>query len=382
MRIAIDWDGTVVSQDRPYDDLVTPMEFIPGAKEGLLALKRAGHVLLLWSARASRALLYDPLLDPLVRAGAAPMDRRSWLASRHLHRARYEQMIDFVNRELAGIFDAIDDGQCGKPLVDLFIDDRSMAMRGPATWARISRTYGEAEPLFDQELTPELLDTPVARLNLVPTGKLKDIIDRIGADLRAAGIMHFDPIFALGDSGFWCADRALTINLPWFLATEQLFQAAQPRYPMTWFNIERGVRHEVGHAVGYAFELWKRPDWTATFGDFTKPYPKTSGSWPVKENSPDFVEYVLDSGKGYGQKHPDEDWAETFAAWLDRSFDKTKLAGGAAAKMAYVARVAGDVLTGWPTNHDLGVPKEWRAAYPQQTVREALGLPKTDSGAQ
>jgi hypothetical protein len=44
--------------------------------------------------------------------------------------------------------------------------------------------------------------------------------------------------------------------------------------------------------------------------------------------------------------------------------------------------VAGDVLTGWPTNHDLGVPKEWRAAYPQQTVREALGLPKTDSGAQ
>jgi hypothetical protein len=257
-----------------------------------------------------------------------------------------------------------------------------MAMRGPATWSRISRVYGEAEPLFDQELTPELLDTPVARLNLVPTGKLKDILDRVRSDLRSAGITHFEPMFALGDSGFWCADRALTINLPWFLATEQLFQAAQPRYPMTWFNIERGVRHEVGHAVGYAFELWKRPDWTATFGDFTKPYPKTSGSWPVKENSPDFVEYVLDSGKGYGQKHPDEDWAETFAAWLDRSFDKTKLAGGAAAKMAYVARVAGDVLTGWPTNHDLGVPKEWRAAYPQQTVREALGLPKTDSGAQ
>ena len=378
----IDFDGTVVKQDRPYDDITSPLEFMDGAKEALLSLKRAGHWLVLWSGRANRALLYDPLLDPLVRAGVKPANRKAWLESRHLHLARYHQMIEFVNLEMPGVFDAIDDGSAGKFSFDFIVDDKAFVMRGPATWSRIQRQLGEVEPLFDQELTPELLDTPVARLNLVPTGKLKDILDRVRADLRAAGITHFEPIFALGDSGFWCADRALTINVPWFLATEQLFQAAQPRYPMTWFNVERGVRHEVGHAVGYAFELWKRPDWTATFGDFTKPYPKTSGSWPVKENSPDFVEYVLDSGKGYGQKHPDEDFAETFAAWLDRSFDKGKLARGAIAKLAYAGHVAATVLTGWPVNHDLGVPKEWRAAYSGQTVRDALGLPKTDSGEQ
>ena len=42
MRVGIDFDGTVVSQDRPYADVVSPLEFVPGAKEGLLALKAAG----------------------------------------------------------------------------------------------------------------------------------------------------------------------------------------------------------------------------------------------------------------------------------------------------------------------------------------------------
>jgi hypothetical protein len=379
MKIAVDFDGTIVTQDRPYSDITTPPEFIPGAKEGLLALKKAGHLLVLWSGRASRALLYDPNLDPLVRAGVVDVNRRAWLESRHLHRARYEQMVAFVERELPGVFDAIDDGLAGKFSFDLVIDDKAMVMRGAATWSRIARVYGEQEPLFEELPAATILDRPVASLNLVPIGPLKDILDTVRGELRAAGIVHFEPIFGLGDSGFWCADRAITVNLPWFLATPELKQLAEARYPMDWGNVLRGIRHETGHAVNYAFELWKRDDWRQLFGDFTKPYPKVEGSWPIIEGSPDFVEYVQDSGPCYGQRHPDEDWAESFAAWLDTTFDASKAGPGALRKMAYVNWLsATGVLAGWPTNHDIGVPKEWRAAYAGQTVRQALAIPVTN----
>jgi hypothetical protein len=372
MRIAVDFDGTIVTQDRPYNDVTTPMEFMPGAKEALQALRRAGHILLLWSARASRALLYDPNLDPLVRARAVEVNRQAWLDSRALHRARYDQMIQFVNQELPGIFDAIDDGLGGKPSVDLFIDDKAMAFRGPATWARVQRVYGEEDVLFD-EPPLALLDTPVANLNLVPTGPLKDILASVAAELKAAGIAHFEPQVAFGDSGFWCADRANTINVPWFLATPELYQLAQSRYPMQWSDVLRGVRHEVGHAVNYAFELWKREDWKQTFGDFTKVYPERP--WPVVTGSPDFVEYVKDSGPGYGQRHPDEDWAETFACWLDPASSwRDVYRAGARRKLEYVVLVARDVLCGFPTNLNQGVPSAWRAAYQGQTVAQALTI--------
>jgi hypothetical protein len=372
MRIAVDFDGTIVSQDRPYNDLSSPLEFIPGAKEGLLSLRRAGHSLLLWSARASRALLADPNLDPFVRAGVVKSNRSHWLESRHLHRARFEAMVEFVNRELPGVFDAIDDGLAGKPSVDLFVDDRSMVMRGPATWSRIARTYGEAEPLYDDVL-PDLLARPVASLNLVPTGRLKEILDQVRGELKRAGIVHFEPIFGLGDSGFWCADRAITVALPWFLATEELKALAEHRYPMDWENVLRGVRHEIGHAINYAFELWKTEEWRQLFGDFTKPYP--AADWPILPDKQNFVEYVRDSGPFYGMRHPDEDFAETFAAWLDPSF-WDNLTDGAGEKMHYVDRVARTVLTGMPTNLDLGVVGDFRSAYPGQTVGQALGIPK------
>jgi hypothetical protein len=373
--IGLDFDGTIVTQERPYEDVTSPLEFVEGAREGLLALKAAGHVLMLWSARASRALLLDPSLDPLVRCGAKEVNRAAWEQSRHVHRARYDQMIDFVERELPGVFACIDDGLGGKPLVDLFIEDKAFVMRGPGTWARLVRTYGE--PPEGEPFVPlALLDRPVASLNLVPTGPLKDIIASVVAELKAAGITHFEPHFALGDAGFWCADRAITVNIPWYLATPELKQLAEPRYPTYWSDVLRGVRHEVGHAVNYAFELWKRDDWKKTFGDFKQPYPE-SRPWPYVADSPDFVQYVKDSGPGYAQRHPDEDFAETFAVWLDPgSHWPERYTAGALKKLNYVAFLGHRVLGGWPTNLKLGVPREWRAAYPGQTVAQALAVPE------
>ena len=141
--IAIDFDGTIVEQrGRDYNDVTTPMKFLPGAREGLMALKRAGHVLLLWSGRASPALLENPMLDPLVRAGVRRVSPTAWPEQQRINRARYQQMLDFVRVELPGVFAAIDDGRGGKPQVDLFIEDKCLRYDSTMTWKRIVDGYG------------------------------------------------------------------------------------------------------------------------------------------------------------------------------------------------------------------------------------------------
>lgn len=143
MLIAIDFDGVIVEQDRPYDDATTPLAFKPGARDGLLALKRAGHKLLLWSARMSPAL-FNPDLDPLARVGVRPrvLSHRAI----EINLARQRQMLEFVAAELQGVFDAIDDGSGGKPIVDMFIDDRCLRLGKGAkaySWDDIAHAWGE-----------------------------------------------------------------------------------------------------------------------------------------------------------------------------------------------------------------------------------------------
>lgn len=142
MIIAVDFDGTIVEQEgRPYDDVVTPLRFMPGAREGLLALKNAGHVLILWSGRVSATIQPDPGAS-LVRAGIIGSGPRS-----ALNQARYRQMVDFVTTHLSGVFAAIDDGRSGKPPAELFIDDRAMRLGaggGAVSWPTLAEWYGEA----------------------------------------------------------------------------------------------------------------------------------------------------------------------------------------------------------------------------------------------
>jgi hypothetical protein len=146
MIIAVDFDDTIVEQGE-YADTTTPLRFKPGAREGLYSLKEAGHVLILWSGRASRALLYNPELDPLVRAGVRKLNHGRWLERRPVHLARYRQMLAFVAAELPDVFAAIDDGAGGKPSADLFIDDKALRLGrgfgiGGTDWNEIARAYG------------------------------------------------------------------------------------------------------------------------------------------------------------------------------------------------------------------------------------------------
>jgi hypothetical protein len=72
----------------------------------------------------------------------------------------------------------------------------------------------------------------------------------------------------------------------------------------------RILRHETGHAISHAYQLYFRKEWKKIFGDFRKPYPL----WYVPDvSSRNFVTHL---NAWYAQAHPLEDFAETFAVWL------------------------------------------------------------------
>jgi hypothetical protein len=72
----------------------------------------------------------------------------------------------------------------------------------------------------------------------------------------------------------------------------------------------RLLRHEAGHALDTAYGLRKRADWRRIFGPASTRYPGTYMPRPSSSH------HVLHLGHWYAQSHPTEDFAETFAVWL------------------------------------------------------------------
>jgi hypothetical protein len=77
----------------------------------------------------------------------------------------------------------------------------------------------------------------------------------------------------------------------------------------------RYLRHEMGHVVNYAYQLYNREDWVQLFGSMTQPYIEEYRPEPFSRR------YVMHLPGWYAQKHPDEDWAETFAIWMTSGLD-------------------------------------------------------------
>jgi hypothetical protein len=72
----------------------------------------------------------------------------------------------------------------------------------------------------------------------------------------------------------------------------------------------RILRHEAGHALDTAYGLRRRSGWRAVFGRSSKPYSRHYAARPASRR---FVQHL---GHWYAQSHPTEDFAETFAVWL------------------------------------------------------------------
>ncbi|MCI0334879.1 MAG: hypothetical protein L0228_16825 [Planctomycetes bacterium] len=193
-----------------------------------------------------------------------------------------------------------------------------------------SHTAVSHESLLERrigDLNLRLDGTPVARL----TRRLYDELERVGLLFRP-------PVYLSDDWG--CPDRVPIIGVPFYMADPALTRLADELMEgveaETDEEIMRYLRHEAGHAFNYAYRLYDTPDWTAMFGPFLRPY---TDEYTPKTFSRSFVRHLP---AWYAQKHPDEDFAETFAVWLDPRLNWREVYAdwGCLRKLKYVDELA------------------------------------------
>lgn len=162
----------------------------------------------------------------------------------------------------------------------------------------------------------ELLNTRICDLELTVKGRpILPFIRRLNQELDAKK-MKFEPEYYLTD-GWGCPDEVPVIGIPFYLADERLFrieeeQTGEIENPQMTMML---LRHEAGHAINYAYRLYEIPEWAEMFGSFSRPYRDNFRPNPFSRQ---FVRHIVhhEYGRTYAQKHPDEDFAETFAVWL------------------------------------------------------------------
>jgi hypothetical protein len=194
-----------------------------------------------------------------------------------------------------------------------------------------------AEPVRFHE--SNLWSTPIRDLGLTIEGtRLEPILDEFAGELRAAGLTRIRPRFYLSTE--WGVPfETVAMAIPFYLARPDLTALHAERVGhvegFDRADILRYLRHEMGHVVNYAYRLYDQEEWVKQFGSITQPYGEDYRPEPFSRR------YVRHLPGWYAQKHPDEDWAETFAVWLTPGLDWRLEYGGwpvAAAKLAYCER--------------------------------------------
>ncbi|MFI5257485.1 MAG: putative zinc-binding metallopeptidase [Gemmatimonadales bacterium] len=194
-------------------------------------------------------------------------------------------------------------------------------------------------PEWDLERA-ELLGRRISELGLVIDGsRVERLVARLHDELRERGIAFRPPVYLSDQWG--CPDGTPVIGVPFYLADARL-ERIEAEHAGTIESDEeamRYLRHEAGHAVNYAFRLYERPEFAALFGDYARPYDEHYRADPL---SRDHVRHILG---WYAQKHPDEDFAETFAVWLTPELDwRTEYAGwGALRKLTWMDEIMGEI---------------------------------------
>lgn len=200
----------------------------------------------------------------------------------------------------------------------------------------------------------KLLELRMCDLGVTIAGtELEQRIAQVNAELDARGLV-FRPHYWLSDDWF-TPDGVPGIAIPFYLAHPRLAKLELTQM----LEVEGGdaasclriLRHEVGHALDNAFQLRLRQTRRRVFGTPATPYPEY---YTPKPYSKSFVQHL---DHWYAQSHPDEDFAETFAVWLDP-------------QSAWTTRYAG-----WPAERKLeyvdGLMRRLRGARPRiRTKRE------------
>jgi len=189
----------------------------------------------------------------------------------------------------------------------------------------------------------EILSKPIRDLGLKLEGSpIERFVQQLYRELDVKGLYKFRPLCYLTDE-WGCPSGEPVIGIPFYLANPDLAQLEREMNDLEDAReIMMYMRHEAGHAFNYAYQLYKTAEWREVFGPFRRAYRDTYRPVPFSRK------YVRHMAGWYAQKHPDEDFAETFAVWLTpRSNWRKRYRGwGAMAKLQYMDQVAkkfGDV---------------------------------------
>ena len=224
---------------------------------------------------------------------------------------------------------------------------------------------------MDQINYQKFLTTRICDLELDVEDSMASCLKRLRRELRDHRILLW-PDFYFGNE-WGCVNKKISISIPFYLATAELrtLEGDPPKNE----EVFKILRHETGHAVNYGYRLWKREGWKDIFGDFDKRYPRQYLD-RVNPWSKSYVRHLHYLGDPhYAQKHPDEDWAETFAIWLDpRSHwqQKYRTWPNAFEKISYVDHLMEEVGGKEPPN--LGKKKDGEFTTIEESVSEWWGL--------
>jgi hypothetical protein len=193
-----------------------------------------------------------------------------------------------------------------------------------------------AMPLQEPFQEKQLASVPIRDLHLTIAGTpLEPILAAFEAELSRAGIRRLRPRFYLSTE--WGVPfGTVAIAIPFYLARPELTTLHAERTGHVEgsgrADILRYLRHEMGHVVNYAYRLYEQEEWVKHFGSITQPYLEEYRPEPFSRR---FVRHLPG---WYAQKHPDEDWAETFAVWMTPGLDWHRDYAGwpeALAKLSY-----------------------------------------------
>lgn len=195
----------------------------------------------------------------------------------------------------------------------------------------------KTEPANHDLTHDELLSRPIRELGLKLEGSpVERFVEQLYRELTAKGLTKFRPEVYLTDE-WGCPSGEPIIGIPFYLASAALAQLEKETHDLEDAReIMMYLRHEAGHAFTYAYKLHTKPEWKQIFGPFRRPYRDNYRPAPFSRD------YVRHLPGWYAQKHPDEDFAETFAVWLTpRSNWRKRYRGwGAMEKLQYLNRLA------------------------------------------
>ena len=231
-----------------------------------------------------------------------------------------------------------------------------------------------------QSQRDQLLGHRISDLGLSIRGtRVERLVDQLYHELADKGLRFRPPVYLSDQWG--CPDETPLIGVPFYLADPRLERIEAEMSLSVEDDAEamRYLRHEAGHAFNYAFRLHDRPDWQQTFGAFARPYRERYGADPF---SREHVRHILG---WYAQKHPDEDFAETFAVWLtpDKDWRRDYEGWPALVKLRYVDEVMRNIAatdnleTPAPTEDDLPV-EAMRYSVAEHYADESDAVPLED----